>query len=168
MRPDTAPPEDPTAGGPARGRPGVFDLDAAVADAMGDDFLFSYQTEEWALSHPGTVDYRDAEAADGGDLEAVRVVIAVAMGAEWDPAREQYAGQQWDAFDKLSMPSVGLDRLFRAWMAFYGIAPGELPGSAAQFAGTAAPSNRASRRQGARPNSARSSRPAGGATYRRS
>ncbi len=146
---------------------GVFDLDAAVADAMGDVFPFVYKGEEWEMTHPGSVDYRDAEAADGGDVEAVRVVIAVAMGAERRETNDgvEYVGEQWAEFDRLEMPTVGLDRLFRAWLQHYGVKPGELPGSAARFGGTAAPSNRASRRSGS--SSPRSSRRAGGGTSRR-
>jgi hypothetical protein len=143
----------------------VFNLDAAVADAMSDEFVFEYQGGEWSMTHPGSVDYRDAEAADGGDVAAVRVVIATAMGAERDPDSGEFYGEQWDEFDKLDLPTVGLDRLFRAWLAHYGVNPGELPGSAARFGATAVPSNRRSRRTGS--NSARSSRRAAGATSRR-
>jgi hypothetical protein len=138
---------------------------AGGRDAMSDEFVFEYQGDEWSMTHPGSVDYRDAEAADGGDAEAVRVVIATAMGAERDPETREFHGEQWDEFDKLVLPTVGLDRLFRAWLAYYGVNPGELPGSAARFGATAVPSNRRSRRTGS--NSPRSSRRAAGATSRR-
>jgi hypothetical protein len=122
----------------------VFDLNAAVEEALGDPFPFEYGTpvQIFQLDHPQSVDYRDLAAADGGDLEAVRSVVSMCM--------DSVEAGQWERFDALAMPMVGLDRLFRAWLAFYGIEPGKLADSSSFAGATGQPSNRASRRSMAR------------------
>lgn len=129
---------------PATDDPDVFDLNAAAAEAKHEAFHFKYgpKDEVWALAPILDIDYRDLEAADSGDVEAVRDVLCDRM--------EAHEEGQWQQFDELDLPVGVLDQLFRAWLKHNGLQPGESLRSSEKSGRTGGRSRRRSRAKGSR------------------
>lgn len=122
----------------------VFDLDGYVAENMAEPYRFTYHSREWELPHLSWIDLRVTEAADKGDLAAIRELFRVGLGES-----------QWADFNELPQPSAAMGELFRRWRAHAGLAPGESQASPSSSESTAGPSTRrsagtAARRSGAR------------------
>jgi hypothetical protein len=97
---------------------GVFDLDAAIADADQTPFRFTFAGREWELPHLGQLDvWTMIAAAETGDTQASVAVMEMALG------------EQWEEFHAHPLPSVGLNALFERYVAHSGMAPGKLPAS---------------------------------------
>jgi hypothetical protein len=111
----------------------VFDLDAYVAEHKQTPYRFRYCGETWELPHGVDTDWRVTEAADKGNVEAIRTLFRLGMGPE-----------QWERFEALPQPAGGMGELFRRWQAYAGVKPGESPASPGSSASTARPSTRRS------------------------
>lgn len=107
----------------------IFDLDAYVAEHRKAPYRFRYGGQMWELPHAADTDWRVNEAADQGDVEAIRTLFRRGMGPE-----------QWERFEELPQPSGGMGELFRRWQAHWGVKPGESPASPASSESTAGPS----------------------------
>lgn len=129
---------------PATDEHDVFDLNAAAAEAKKEAFHFKYGPDDqlWALAPILDIDYRELQAADEGDVEAVRDVLCDRM--------EAYEEGQWDQFDKLDLPVGTLDQLFRAWLKHNGLQPGESLRSFEKSGSTGGRSRRRSRGKASR------------------
>lgn len=111
----------------------VFDLDAYVAEHRKTPYHFRYGGQYFELPHASDTDWRVAEAADMGNVEAIRALF-----------RRGLTAPQWERFDALPQPAGAMGELFRRWQAHSGTKPGESPASPASSASTARPSTRRS------------------------
>ncbi|MGW1059358.1 hypothetical protein [Micromonospora rubida] len=111
----------------------VFDLDAYVAEHRKDPYPFRYGGQDFELPHAADTDWRVTEAADQGDVEAIRTLFRRGFGPE-----------QWERFEALPQPAGAMGELFRRWQAHAGVKPGESPASPSSSASTARPSTRRS------------------------
>jgi len=111
----------------------VFDLDAYVAEHRKDPYRFRYGGQDFELPHAQDTDWRVMEAADQGDVEAIRTLFRLGLGAE-----------QWARFEQLPQPAGAMGELFRRWQAHSGTKPGESPASPSSSESTARPSKRRS------------------------
>ena len=111
----------------------VFDLDAYVAEHRKAPYQFRYGGEDFELPHASDTDWRVAEVADLGDVEAIRMLLRRGLGPE-----------RWERFDALPQPAAAMGELFRRWQAHSGVKPGESPASPASSGSTARPSTRRS------------------------
>ncbi|WP_433651028.1 hypothetical protein ACQP2C_32465 [Micromonospora zamorensis] len=111
----------------------VFDLDAYVAEHRKEPYAFHYGGQDFELPHAQDTDWRVAEAADQGDVDAIRTLFRLGLGAE-----------QWARFEKLPQPAGAMGELFRRWQAHSGTKPGESPASPSSSGSTAGPSTRRS------------------------
>jgi hypothetical protein len=106
----------------------VFDLDAYVAEHRQEPYRFRYGGQQWELPHAADTDWRVIEAADQGDVEAIRTLFRRGMGPE-----------QWARFEELPQPAKPMGELFRRWQAHSGVRPGESPASPGSSESTAGP-----------------------------
>lgn len=111
----------------------VFDLDAYVAEHRKDPYLFRYGGQDFELPHAADVDWRVTEAADLGNVDAIRALFRRGLGPE-----------QWERFEALPQPAKPMGELFRRWQAHSGVKPGESQASPDSSASTARPSMRRS------------------------
>lgn len=111
----------------------VFDLDAYVAEHRQTPYRFRYGGQTFELPHASDTDWRVTEAADKGNVEAIRTLFRRGMSPE-----------QWERFEQLPQPAKGMGELFRRWQAHAGMKPGESPASPGSSESTARPSTRRS------------------------
>ncbi|MEU7771222.1 hypothetical protein AB0C44_07840 [Micromonospora taraxaci] len=111
----------------------VFDLDAYVAEHRKEPYRFRYGGQDFELPHAQDTDWRVAQAADQGDVEAIQTLFRRGFGPE-----------QWERFDALPQPAGAMGELFRRWQAHSGTKPGESPASPSSSESTAGPSTRRS------------------------
>lgn len=112
----------------------VFDLDAVAAEATGAPLRFTYRGQEWTLAHMTGVDWRIIDAANEGDMEAIRKAFRYGMGEE-----------QATRFDEVPQTIAAMTALFRRWLKHNGLTEGESEASPDSSASTARPSKPASR-----------------------
>jgi hypothetical protein len=110
-----------------------YDLDAAVAEVSGASLRFRWKGESWVLKHMGSLDWRVTEAANQGDVEAVRTAFRYGMGAE-----------QFDRFELVEQDTDAMSLLFSRWLRHAGTSQGESPASVESSASTEKPSRPAS------------------------
>lgn len=121
----------PAAVGPIDDDDDVLDLDAVRAQARQESTAFIKAGRRYELAPLQSLDYRTVQAADSGDVEAVRAAIKDGLGEE-----------QWEHFD-LQATSIGeLDVLFKRWLKKSGLSTGESAASPASLTGTATRSRR--------------------------
>lgn len=106
----------------------VFDLDAYVAEHRQAPYRFRYGGQDFELPHASDTDWRVTEAADQGNIEAIRTLFRRGLG------------DQWERFEQLPQPAKPMGELFRRWQAHSGVKPGESPASPASSESTAGPS----------------------------
>ncbi|MGW3888886.1 hypothetical protein ACWD69_09365 [Micromonospora chokoriensis] len=108
----------------------VFDLDAYVQANRKPPFKFRFGGQSFEMpGSPQDIDWRVTEAADMGNVEAMRALFKRGLGKE-----------QLQRFDDLQQPTGAMGELFRRWQAHAGIKPGELPASPDSSESTAGPS----------------------------
>jgi hypothetical protein len=81
-----------------------FDLDAVAAEAAKAPLNFRWQGESWTLKHMSQIDWRVLEAAQSGDLSAIRKAFEYGMGKE-QAARFELVDQ--DATPMVKLFSAG-------------------------------------------------------------
>lgn len=91
----------------------VFDLDAVEAEAAGEPFEFVFAGRTWTLPHLHDIDRKLLNAADQGDIAAMREAFRTGLGDDYTE------------FDAQPMKLRSLDALFRAWTEHSGLNPGE-------------------------------------------
>lgn len=111
----------------------VFDLDAYVTEHRQQPYRFRYGGQTWELPHSADIDWRVTEAADQGNIDAIRTLFQRGLGPD-----------QWERFEQLPQPAAAMGELFRRWQAHAGVRPGESPASPDSSASTARPSTRRS------------------------
>jgi hypothetical protein len=112
-----------------------FDLDAVAAEAAKAPLNFRWQGQSWTLKHMSQIDWRVLEAAQSGDLSAIRQAFEYGMG------KEQAA--RFELVDQDATPMV---KLFERWTEHAGVTEGESSASAGSSASTEQPSRPASAR----------------------
>lgn len=117
----------------------VFDLGDYIAENRKDPYVFTYGEHRFELPHFSDVDWRAAEAAESGNIAALREIFKVCFGPD-----------QWADFEPLPQPSGAMGELFRRWQKHAGVKPGESRGSAGSSGSTAGPSTRRSGGTGSR------------------
>lgn len=112
----------PAARRPSRARaalaiaePGVLNLDAIADEAAGHLFEFTLAGRAWHLRSMQDMDFRVAEAADSGELSAVRAAIQDGLQPKED----------WDEFETKRLSLGQLTALFQSWREFSGVAEGD-------------------------------------------
>lgn len=111
----------------------VFDLDAYVVEHRQTPYRFRYGGQDFELPHASDIDWRVSEAADLGNVEAIRILFRRGMSPD-----------QWERFEALPQPAKPMGELFRRWQAHSGVKPGESPASPGSSASTARRSTRRS------------------------
>jgi hypothetical protein len=91
----------------------AFDLDAVEAEVAGDPFEFTFGGRPYSLPHLQDVDRTVLNAADQGDLEAMKAAFRSGLGDDFDE------------FDAQPMKLRSLNALFEAWLEHSGLKPGE-------------------------------------------
>lgn len=90
-----------------------FDLDAVEAEASGEPFEFTFGGRTYTLPHLKDIDRRVLDAADQGDIAAMKEAFRTGLGSDYAE------------FDAKPMKLGSLDALFRAWTEHSGLTPGE-------------------------------------------
>lgn len=90
-----------------------FDLDAVEAEASGEPFEFTFGGRTYTLPHLKDIDRRVLDAADQGDIAAMKEAFRTGLGDDFEE------------FDAQPMKLGTLDALFRAWTEHSGLQPGE-------------------------------------------
>jgi hypothetical protein len=99
-------------------QPFDFNLDAVEAEVDLTPFRVHFGGRRWEFAHMQELDAWDLiEAAESGELAAVKGAMELALG------------DQWKEFRKIRMPQYKLMPLFNAWRDHCGIKPGESPAS---------------------------------------
>lgn len=94
-----------------------FNLDAVEAESAGEPFEFTFAGRTWTLPHLKDIDRRFLNAADQGDVAAMREAFKVGLGDDYED------------FEAQPMKIRSLDALFRQWTEHSGLKPGESPAS---------------------------------------
>jgi hypothetical protein len=111
----------------------VLDLDAVRAQARQSSTPFVKGGRRYELAPLQSLDYRTVQAADSGDVDAVRAAVKDGLGEE-----------QWEHFDREATSIGELDALFKRWLSKSGLSQGESAASSASLTGTATRSRRTS------------------------
>jgi hypothetical protein len=117
----------------------LFDLDDYIAENAKEPYRFKRGGQTFSLPHFSDVDWRIAEAAESGQVGALREIF-----------RRSFGEDQWAEFENYPQPSGAIGELFRRWQKHAGLKPGESQGSAGSSGSTAGPSTRRSAGTGSR------------------
>jgi hypothetical protein len=87
-----------------------FDLDALVAETTDAPFTFTLGGEEFAMSSPQSLDWRDAVAIDAASVDVAMALLL---------------GDDFEAFSKHAVPVAALTALMTAYREHFGLEAGE-------------------------------------------
>lgn len=101
-------------------KPFDFNLNAVEAevDLTPWRVVWGPENRRWSFAHLEELNQWElVEAADGGELKAMRAVFMAALG------------DQWEDFHKIPLPGYKMRQLWEAYEKYCGVEPGESQGS---------------------------------------